>query len=239
MDAAEIQVGSTVLEIGTGLGALTCSLAEEATEVVTIEYDLRFIPVLEWSLGKLPNVKVIYGDFLELDLKGLTEAESLFVVANIPYNITSQVIRRLMESPVSVPRVVLTIQREVAERIMALPGSMNLLALSVQVYGEPEIIKRIPASSFYPKPKVDSAVIRIDAHSSPLVDELDISHFFRIAKAGFSQKRKQLKNSLSGGLGLTSSLAVQYLQMAGIDPTARAQELSIEDWTRLASVIEK
>jgi 16S rRNA (adenine1518-N6/adenine1519-N6)-dimethyltransferase len=236
-DAAEINAEDVVVEIGAGLGALTRELSERSKEVIAVEYDIELMPALEWSTGDLENVIVLYGDILDMDIGTIARSGSYLVVANIPYNITSRLIRRLMEAPVPARRVVLTIQFEVAERIMAAPGSMNMLALSVQVYGSPQIIARLPADAFYPKPKVDSAITRIDAYPVPRVEKELLPRFFQAAKAGFSQRRKQLKNALSGSLGMRSDNVVLWLERAEIKPSARAQELDIEDWIRLAGVM--
>jgi 16S rRNA (adenine1518-N6/adenine1519-N6)-dimethyltransferase len=156
------------------------------------------------------------------------------VVANIPYYITSAVIRHLLESPLKPGRLVLTVQREVAGRITAGPGEMSLLALSVQVYGKPEIVARIPAGAFYPPPKVDSAVVRVDLYPDPLLPDPLLPIFFRLAKAGFSQKRKTLRNALSAGLALPPIEVEALLRSAGVDPMRRAETLSISEWSELA-----
>ena len=185
----------------------------------------------------LGNVQLIAGDILSLDLEKLISEQPYRVVANIPYNITSVLIRRLMESPRPAERVVLTVQREVAERIIAKPGAMNLLAISVQLYGEPDVVARIPARAFYPKPKVDSAVLRVDVHSEPKVSRLLIPQLFRLARAGFGQKRKQLRNALAGRLNVAPAQIEVWLEEAAIRPQSRAQELSLEEWACLAQVV--
>jgi len=155
------------------------------------------------------------------------------VVANIPYYITSNVIRHLLEAECKPRLLVLTIQREVAERICSPQGDLSLLALSVQLYGTPRIAARIPAGAFYPAPKVDSSVLRIDLFPEPFIPEEEIGKFFRLAKAGFSQKRKTLRNSLSAGLAWKPERAVNLLLDNGIDPQRRAETLSLEEWRRL------
>ena len=156
---------------------------------------------------------------------------------NIPYYITSAVIRHLLESKSKPRRIVLTIQKEVAQRICARPGDMSLLALSVQVYGAPRIAAQIPADAFYPAPKVDSAVLVIDIYPSPLIHEELLDTFFKLSKAGFSQKRKTLRNSLSSGLHISPMKAAELLTSADIDPQRRAETLSIEEWERLAKTM--
>jgi 16S rRNA (adenine1518-N6/adenine1519-N6)-dimethyltransferase len=236
VDAAGLSGDETVLEIGAGLGALTVRLAREARNVVAVEYDGRLVPILEHALGDRENVDLVIGDILEFDLATLTGNQRYYVVANIPYNITSTLIRRLMETSSQPERVVLTVQREVAERVVAQPGGMNLLALSVQLYGEPEIVASIPAGAFYPVPKVDSAVLRIDIHREPRIEPNLISQVFKLAKAGFGQKRKKLRNALAGGLGVAPVHVEAWLREAQIPPSSRAQELSIEAWEMLSKV---
>jgi 16S rRNA (adenine1518-N6/adenine1519-N6)-dimethyltransferase len=178
-------------------------------------------------------VRIVQGDILALDPAELMSGpDSLppdpdhpaptpyLVVANIPYYITSALIRHLLEAHLPPTRLTLTVQREVAQRIVAGPGDMSLLALSVQVYGQPSILARIPSGAFYPSPNVDSAVIRVDLFPAPLIPYPLLDDFFRLAKAGFSQKRKTLRNALSGGMHWTPSQAAEYLQAANIDPSA-------------------
>lgn len=235
--AAGLTGDETVLEIGAGLGALTLRLARDARSVVAVEYDGRLVPVLEHVLGDQDNVNLVIGDILEFDLAALTEHQRYYVVANIPYNITSTLIRRLMETSRQPECIVLTVQREVAERVVAQPGGMNMLALSVQLYGEPEIVTRIPAGAFYPIPKVDSAVLRIDVHPEPRVEPSLIPQVFKLAKAGFGQKRKMLRNALAGGLKVAPARVEAWLREAQIPPSSRAQELSIESWEMLARAV--
>lgn len=235
--AADLTGEETILEVGAGLGALTCRLAEEARRVVAVEVDQRLQPLLREVVGKYENVRLVYGDILELDLATLIDEGKYEVIANIPYNITSALIRRLLEAEKSAERMVLTVQREVAERIVARPGSLSLLAVSVQIYGKPQIAALIPAEAFYPKPKVDSAVLRVDVHPKTLVAQELLPTLFRLARAGFGQKRKQLRNALAGGLHVPPSVAMEWLEKAGIPPKARAQELGLDAWAQLAQVV--
>ncbi len=232
-NAAEIQADDCVLEIGPGLGSLTRYLAVSARKVAAVELDPELIPPLRAVLEPHPNVTVIHGDILELSIAELVDQPGYIVAANIPYNITSAIIRHLLESEPKPRRVVLTIQKEVAERICARPGDMSLLALSVQVYGNPRIEARIPAGAFHPVPNVDSAVLRIDIYDQPLIAADMLKQFFKLTKAGFSQKRKTLRNSLSSGLHIKPADAEALLTQAGIDPMRRAETLSIEEWKRL------
>ena len=234
VSAAEIEPSDIVLEIGPGLGSLTRYLAVSAKEVVAVELDPNLFPPLKAMLSPYTNVRVIQGDILKLSPKDLIAEDDYLVVANIPYYITSAVIRHLLENHPKPRRIVLTIQKEVAQRICAEPGDLSLLALSVQVYGKPHMVARIPAGAFFPAPKVDSAVLRIDIYPSPLIKPELLETFFQLIKAGFSQKRKTLRNSLSSGLHISSAQAEDILTRANIDPQRRAETLSIEEWERLS-----
>ena len=236
VESAELPTDSAVLEVGPGLGSLTRYLAHAARRVVAVELDATLIPLLEDVLGGLSNVEIIHGDILELDPARMMGQDGYHVVANIPYYITSNLIRHLLEAPLKPARLVLTVQREVAERITAKPGDMSLLALSVQVYGRPRVAARIPAGAFYPPPKVDSSAVRVDLFPEPVIPSGQLNTFFSLAKAGFGQKRKTLRNSLSGGLGLSGEQAAGLLQSAEIDPMRRAETLSIEEWKTLTTV---
>jgi 16S rRNA (adenine1518-N6/adenine1519-N6)-dimethyltransferase len=231
--AAEIPSDASVLEIGPGLGSLTRFLADQARRVVVVELDQNLIPLLSQVLTPFDNVSIVHGDILKVDPAELMQESGYLVVANIPYFITSAVIRHLLESKIRPGRIVLTIQREVAERIIAKQGSLSLLALSVQVYGAPSIAGHIPAGAFYPPPKVDSAIVRVELYDEPLIPSSKIDTFFRLAKAGFSQKRKTLRNSLAGGLALSHEQSQALLARAGIDSMRRAQTLTLDEWRKL------
>lgn len=234
--AAEIQPTDTVLEVGPGLGSLTRYLAVAARQVIAVELDADLIPPLRAVTKPYDNVHIVHGDILDISPKGLIHGPDYLVVANIPYYITSAIIRHLLENEPKPRRIVLTIQKEVADRICAEPGDMSLLALSVQVYGKPHIAKRISASAFFPAPKVDSAVLCVDIYPSPKIQLGLLDTFFKLIKAGFSQKRKTLRNSLSSGLHITPKTAEDLLINAGIDPMRRAETLSIEEWRMLCSL---
>lgn len=233
VETAEVKVGDTILEVGPGLGSLTRLLAARARRVVAVEIDTSLIKPLEEVLSIYPNVQVVRGDILGLDPAQLMADQGYLVVANIPYYITSNLIRHLLEARIQPKRMVLTVQREVAERITARPGAMSLLALSVQVFGQPTITARIPAGAFYPAPKVDSAVVRVDLFNSPQIPASQLASFFRLAKAGFSQKRKMLRNALAGGMHWTPAQAEAILQAAGIDPQRRAETIRIDEWGQI------
>ena len=195
---ADVQETDTVLEIGPGLGSLTRHLAMNAKEVVAVEIDKKIIPALRTSLSGYANAKIIQSDILEISPSKIIQTPDYLVVANIPYYITSAILRHLLENDPRPSRMILTIQQEVAERICT-TKKMSLLALSVQVFGQPTIAGNIPAGAFYPPPNVDSAVIRITLYDEPRIPSALLDNFFKLAKAGFSQKRKTLRNALSGG----------------------------------------
>jgi 16S rRNA (adenine1518-N6/adenine1519-N6)-dimethyltransferase len=242
-DAADLTKDDTVLEVGPGLGVLTRHLAERAGRVVAVELDDRLIPILQERFAGQPHVEIIHGDILTLDPRALVapaiqpsdEAADMVykVVANLPYYITSAVLRHLLEATPPPVIAVLLVQWEVARRIMAKPGDMSILAVSVQFYAEPRIIHKIPAGAFVPRPKVDSAILRLDVRPRPAVPDVNPDDFFRVVRAGFGQKRKQLLNSLSQGLSLPKETARQLLVAAGIDPRRRAETLSLDEWARL------
>jgi 16S rRNA (adenine1518-N6/adenine1519-N6)-dimethyltransferase len=230
VEAAGVSSEDLVVEIGPGLGSLTRYLAVAARKVVAVELDAALFPVLEFVLGGFGNVTLIQGDALKLAPEKMAGEEPYLLVANIPYYITSALIRHFLDSRNQPKRLVLTMQREVAERICAKPGDMSLLAISVQVYGEPQIVHSIPAGAFYPQPEVDSSVLRVNLNPEPLVPLSQMDNFFRLVKAGFSQKRKTLRNSLSGGLAWKPILAEGLLSSSEVDPRRRAETLSLDEW---------
>lgn len=234
--SAEISDSDSVLEIGPGLGSLTRYLAASSSDLTVVELDPDLLPPLKWILKPYPHVKIVHGDILKLNISEIIKKPNYIVAANIPYNITSLIIRHLLESDIKPKRIVLTIQKEVAERICAKPGDLSLLALSVQVYGKPSLVSMIPAQAFHPVPKVDSAILRIDIYDEPLIEKDLLNTFFKLIKAGFSQKRKTLRNSLSAGLGIPSQESESWLASANIESKRRAETLSIEEWKRLCEV---
>ena len=237
VEAADVGKDTCVLEIGAGVGNLTTLLAERAGTVVAVELDDRLIPALQEVLSPFPNVNIVQGDILELYLTKIIDQPAYQVVANIPYYITSALIRHLLEADLKPAKLTLTVQREVAQRICAAPGNLSLLALSVQVYGEPVVAARIPAGAFYPPPKVDSSVVNVSLFPTPFIPYPLLTTFFRLAKAGFSQKRKTLRNALAGGMHWEPVHAQEVLLSAGIDPQRRAQTLSLQEWESLTSMV--
>lgn len=244
--AADLAPDDVVLEVGPGLGVLTRHLATRAGRVVAVELDDRLIPLLQERFADQPHVTFVHADILQVDpaaLLGETTAEDprgpapprpYKVVANLPYYITSAVLRHLLEADQPPELAVVMVQREVAQRIVAGPGEMSLLAVGVQFYAVPHIVHRVPAGAFHPRPKVESAVLRLDVRPRPAVPDVDRDRFFDLVRAGFGQKRKQLRNSLSRGLGQPKEQIEVHLEAAGIDPRRRAETLSLEEWGRLA-----
>jgi 16S rRNA (adenine1518-N6/adenine1519-N6)-dimethyltransferase len=248
--AAELSSDDVVVEVGAGLGTLTRPLAARAGHVIALELDGRLVEILREQLADLPNVEIVHGDVLQFSgsasLRGRTLTNRNYkVVSNLPYQITSAVLRHFLEKEPRPRLMVVTVQREVAERIVAGPGKMSLLAVSVQFYGQPRLVARIPAGAFYPPPQVDSAVVRIDVGERPaawLEEEADAGRideaaFFRVVRAGFSQKRKTLRNSLSAGLGLSPALVEEALGQAGVKPQRRAETLSLLEWAHVVKML--
>lgn len=236
---AELMPEDTVLEIGPGTGALTLLLARLARRVVAVEIDERFQPLLRQQLASWSNVEVIYDDILKTDIPRVIGGEPYLVVANVPYYITGAILRHILDGAHLPRRMVLTVQLEVAERLVAQPDDMSLLSVMIQFYGKPKIVTRLKPGVFYPRPDVDSAVVRIDIYAQPPVDVPSAARFLDVARAGFSQKRKQLKNSLSAGLGLETERTLALLELAGIDPRRRAETLSLEEWAALTRAHSK
>lgn len=244
--AADLTAADVVLEIGPGLGTLTRRLAAQAGQVVAIELDDRLIEWLRADFAAQPHVHIVHSDVLDTDPPALLAANlpsgalaaGYKVVANLPYYITSLALRHILEASPAPTLAVVMVQKEVAERICAKPGDLSLLAVSVQFYAVPRIVQRVPAGAFYPAPKVDSAVLRLDVRPQPAVTGVPVDEFFRVARAGFGQKRKQLANSLSAGLELPKGVVQDALTRAAIDPTRRAETLTLDEWGRLCRSLE-
>lgn len=229
-DLAEITEKDTVLEIGPGLGTLTSELLRRAKKVVAVEYDEELARKLP---GQFPgkNLEVINADILNFDLRVLPKGFK--VVANVPYYITSKIVQKLMTATNKPSISVLLVQKEVAERLAAEPGNMSILAISAQIYSEVSLGDIVPAELFTPPPKVDSQVVVLKTRSQPLVDKDLEKAFFYVVKAGFSAKRRKLRTSLSGGLGISKAGAENLLMVAGISPDIRAENLSATEWKNL------
>ena len=244
VDGADLDAGDLVLEVGPGPGTLTAQLAELAAEVIAVELDERMLVPLREALAGHDNVRVVRGDILEQDVAELVGQRPYKVVANLPYYITSAVLRHLLSAPLRPDCLVVTVQREVADRIVGRPGRrqrhkqeqrMSLLAVSVQFYGQPRILARIPAGAFRPIPSVDSAVVRIDTYDPLPWGVVDEALFFEVARAGFAQSRKQLRNALRLGLPYADEETDEALARSGIDPRRRAETLSVAEWVALSN----
>ncbi len=232
--AAELTPEDIIIEVGPGLGVLTTELAKRVGRVVAIELDDALADSLKEEAPSLGNVSVVNQDILKTDISSLlSDSESYKVVANLPYYITAAVLRHFLSSQPRPQLMVLMLQREVAESIAATDGNAGLLANSVCFYGHPQLVATVPAASFYPPPKVDSAVIRIDVYPRPAINVSDEDAFFTLLKAGFSARRKQLPNALAQGLKVSKDEAAAWLKAAAIEPQRRAESLSLEEWGRL------
>lgn len=243
LQAAEITRDDTILEVGSGTGVLTRELAKSAGRVVAVEIERDMLTLLAETTQPYRNVELVARNLLFLDPEELFGQSAYKLVANLPYYITAPTFRHFLESA-NPPRIlVVMVQWEVAQRITALPGDLSLLGVSVQFYGQPRIIARVPAKAFYPAPKVDSAILRIDVGAHDAHNERaaltreERDHFFRVVQAGFSERRKQLHNSLTHGLHYKNELVRAWLAQAEIEPSRRAETLSIEEWLRLSSSI--
>ncbi len=236
--AATVAPGDAVLEIGAGLGALTQHLAQIAARVVAVELDQRLIPILEAELGAFPNVQVVHADVLEHDPRAWFGEDAYKVAANVPYYITGAILEHLLGGEAKPQAMALTLQKEVAERITAQPGDMTLLAVSVQFYGRVDVVRHISAGAFWPRPDVDSAILRFVRDPATSLSTSEERRFFRLVRTGFSQKRKQLQKNLRA-LGLKRRQTVALLESVAIDPRRRAETLSIEEWLRLYEAFER
>jgi 16S rRNA (adenine1518-N6/adenine1519-N6)-dimethyltransferase len=237
--AATVNSGDTVLEVGPGLGTLTGVLLSHGASVTAVEFDKELYENLisesfQFSNHDKANLTVINEDIIKFDLSNLPK--NYKVCANIPYYLTSNLIRRILESDNPPSVMALLIQKEVAERIVAKPGQMSILAVATQFYAEVELCEMVPAQLFTPPPKVDSQIIKITRRSSALFPDVDSDKFFQLVKAGFSEKRKKLRSSLSGGLRISKNEADELIKRAKIAPDSRAQELTLEQWHELSKV---
>lgn len=235
-DDAELTSDDVVLEIGPGLGTLTSELLRRCKKVVAVEFDDDLAAKLPDQFpGK--NLEVVSQDILKFDLTTLPKDYA--VVANVPYYITSKIVQLLMTSS-NKPRIaVLLVQKEVAKRLAARAGDMSILAVSAQIFADVSLGDVVPAVYFTPPPKVDSQVVILKTRAKSLLHEVNEKDFFTVVKAGFSAKRKKLRSSLSGGLKIEKAIAVELLTGADINPDARAESLSIDDWIRLTKVVTR
>jgi 16S rRNA (adenine1518-N6/adenine1519-N6)-dimethyltransferase len=231
--AADIAPTETVIEVGPGLGVLTRALAAQAGKVIAVELDRGLTGLLRETLGDKPNVEIISGDILETPVADLVGQAPYKVVANLPYYITSPVLRHFLEGVHQPLSLTVMVQKEVARQITARPPEMSLLALGVQFFGRPKIVGYVAAGCFHPAPKVDSAILHISVEKQRELSPDQEQRFFTFARAGFGTRRKQLANALAGGLKLEKSVVLELLHLAGIDPARRAETLTIEEWLKL------
>jgi len=244
LSAAELSREDIVVEVGPGLGILTKRLAEVAGKVIAIELDSKLAGILIRRLAPFHNVKIIHADILKIAPQQLLGdylaipklAQNYKVVANLPYYITSPILRHFLETCDRPSLMVVMVQKEVGEAIAANPGRMSLLSVSTQFYSKPTIIAKVPAESFYPPPKVDSLILRLDVYPKPPIEVVDVDSFFDIVSCGFKSPRKQLRNSLAQSLGISPSQVALLLAKAGIEAKRRAETLNLGEWRELWEV---
>ena len=234
--AAELTVGEPVLEVGPGIGTLTQGLAQSGADVTAIELDRRLLEVLDTTLASYDNVRIIHGDVLKLDVPTIMNHKPFKVVANLPYYITTPIIMSLLESKLPIERLVVMVQKEVALRMIAKPGTKDYGALSVavQYYTEPDIVLDVPPKSFLPAPVVTSSVIRCILRDKPPVDVIDEKLFFRVVKAGFAQRRKTFANTMRT-TGLSKEQIDDILVKANIDGQRRGETFSLQEFADVAN----
>lgn len=245
LDASAITGQDCVLEIGPGIGTMTQYLAESAREVIAVEIDRALIPVLEETLFSYDNVTVINEDILKVDIRRIAEERNggkpIKVVANLPYYITTPIIMGLFESGIPLDSITIMVQKEVAERMKAGPGTKDYgaLSLAVQYYAEPEIIMQVPPACFIPRPGVGSAVVRLRRYEVPPVSAKDERYMFALIRASFNQRRKTLVNGLANAAGLpvTKEMAADALKQMGLSPTVRGEDLTLAQFARLSDFL--
>ncbi|HWS83244.1 MAG TPA: 16S rRNA (adenine(1518)-N(6)/adenine(1519)-N(6))-dimethyltransferase RsmA, partial [Ktedonobacteraceae bacterium] len=238
VNAAEINPDDEILEVGAGTGVLTQELARHAKRVVAVEVERDMLVLLKETTSNYPNVDLVAGNLLYFDPAETFGQGAYKLVANLPYYITAPTFRHFLESSNPPRLLIVMVQLEVAQRITAGPGDLSLLGISVQFYGQPRIVARVPSQAFYPAPKVDSAILRVDVHPQAPLSLEERHRFFRVVQTGFSERRKQLHNSLTHGLHQKNEYVRSWLAMAEIDASRRAETLSIEEWLRLWQIIE-
>jgi 16S rRNA (adenine1518-N6/adenine1519-N6)-dimethyltransferase len=240
VDAAELSGADDVLEIGPGPGVLTAVLADRARSVTAVEIDQRMVAVLRDTVGDRENVRIVRADALEVDLYSASARPPTRIVANLPYQITSPLLIKFLEDPRRAPLIVVLVQEEVAQRIVAQPGAAKergFLSVFVQSFAEPRIVRKVPARSFRPPPKVDSAIVALRARATPAFAPLDGPAFLALVSDAFRHRRKQLRSALGFEAGVGKEQADAALRTAGIDATRRPEELSVDEWVALASAI--
>lgn len=237
---ANVTEEDTVIEIGPGIGSLTQKLAEKAGKVVSVEVDQRLEDVLEETLNEYDNTEVVFGDALEVDFDDLVDGQYK-IVANLPYYITTPIVMRLLEEKFNVEQIVFMVQKEVAERMVASPGGKDygVLSIGIQFHTTAEILFNVPPNVFIPQPKVDSSVVSLDVLEEPPVEVVSEEFFFKIVNAGFQQRRKTIRNSLSkaANINLSRDLVDRALEMVDIDSRRRAEKLNLEQFAALSNQI--
>lgn len=234
--AAELMPGEPVLEVGPGIGTLTQGLAQSGADVTAIELDRRLLDVLDTTLASYDNVRIVHGDVLKLDVPTIMNHKPFKVVANLPYYITTPIIMSLLESKLPIERLVVMVQKEVALRMVAKPGTKDYGALSVavQYYTDPDIVLDVPPKSFLPAPAVTSSVIRCVLRDKPPVDVIDEKLFFRVVKAGFAQRRKTFSNTMKT-TGLSKDRIEELLVKANIDGQRRGETFTLQEFADVAN----
>jgi 16S rRNA (adenine1518-N6/adenine1519-N6)-dimethyltransferase len=243
---ANLSAESAVIEIGPGIGALTEQLAKQANKVIAFEIDDRLLPILKETLEPYEQVTIIHKDVLKVDLKEVIDREcspgqDLMVVANLPYYVTTPILMKLITDDLPIRGIVVMLQKEVADRIAAAPGTKNYgsLSIAIQYYMDAETVMTVPKSVFVPQPNVDSAVIRLTKRTSPAVKVKDEKFFFQVVRASFAQRRKTILNNLGHNLGTKEQkpLIEQGLKDADIDPQRRGESLSIGEFAKLSDIL--
>lgn len=243
IEAAEVTEQDCVLEIGPGIGTMTQYLAERAKSVTAVEIDRNLIPILHDTLSSYDNVTIMNEDILKVDIHRIVEEQNggkpIKVVANLPYYITTPIIMALFEKRVALQSITIMVQKEVADRLQAKPGSKDYgaLSLAVQYYASPEVIVKVPASCFMPRPNVDSAVMKLTRYDAPPTTAKEESYLFAVIRASFNQRRKTLVNGLAnaGNLGVSKEMIVEALEKMGMSPTVRGETLTLEQFTELSN----
>jgi len=244
LSAAELSPGDIVVEVGPGLGILTEGLAKQGAQVIAVELDSKLVALLKRRLANFRNVKIISADILRIPPRQILESKlavsALFqgykVIANLPYYITSPLLRHFFEAIPQPSEMIVMVQKEVGEAMVATPGNMSLLSVKTQFYSKPSIISYVPASSFYPPPKVDSVILRLDVYSQPPIEIPNAASFFDVVMHGFSSPRKQIRNSLAHSLDMPPGQVTLLLEKTGIEGHRRAETLNLEEWRELWKV---
>lgn len=241
---AELSKDDTVIEVGPGLGILTRKIAKIVSNVIAVELDSKLVNLLSECTTAFPNLRVIHGDILKISpqqllsyrLKPTESHDNYKVVANLPYYITNPILYHFLTSPQKPSLMVLMVQKEVGEAMVAMPGKMSFLSISTQLYSKPQIIMHVPAKDFYPIPKVDSVVLRLDIYRTSLIDIYNIEEFFYMVHCGFRAPRKQIHNSLALALEMPPDQIKILLEKASIEPKRRPETLSLQEWHQLYRV---